>query len=285
MQVVTVTKPRRFLKTFLRKFTDNGATDLAAQLAYYFFLSLFPLLLFLLTLLPYFSVDPGPVISFISHHAPKGVGGMITDNVRSVLSQRHGGLLSIGLIATLWSASNGISALMRALNKAYEVKETRSFIKAKALAVALTVGVIIVVLVTLLLPVFGDLIMKVIDSEIHLSPTAMVVYHVLRYLLGIAIMGFVLMFLYRLAPNATFRFKEVFWGAIFATIGWQLISLGFSFYVANFAHYSATYGALGGVIVMLLWFFLTGLMIMIGGLINATLHEMGFYSQDPYSAE
>lgn len=274
MKVVNVTSGRKFFKQFLQNFSASGSTDLAAQLAYYFFLSLFPLLLFLLTLIAFLPVDAGSVLGFLRQHAPGDTGSLVADQVKTVVSQPQGSLMSIGIIATLWSASGGVSALMRALNRAYGIEESRSFIKAKGLAIGLTIGVIFVIVVTLALPVFGQLILKAIGSVIHLSAPIMVFYNFARWLAGIVIMIFVMMLLYRFAPDEKFRFGEVVWGALFTTVAWQLISLGFSFYISNFANYSATYGALGGIIIMLLWFYLTGLILVAGGQINATLYQM-----------
>lgn len=274
MQVISAVNIGKFMRVFFHKFSEDKPTDQAAMLAYYFFLSLFPLLLFLLTLLPYFPLDVEAIVSSIKKTAPGDAGSMIADQVQSLLSQSQGALLSIGIIGTLWSASGAVSALIRSFNKAYHVKETRSFIQTKALAIGLTVGMILVIIVTFVFPIFGELIIKGIESIFPVPTFFMKIYTMIRWLAGIIMMILVMTLLYRIAPNKSLRFKEVIWGALFTTVAWQLITLGFSFYVKNFGNYSATYGALGGVIIMLLWFFLTGLILVVGGQVNATLSEL-----------
>lgn len=243
-------------------------------MAYFFLLSIFPLLLFILTLLPYLSLEADQVVAFIQTQAPGDSGSIISENVQSLLSEPRGGLLSIGLLGTLWTASGGVGALIRSMNRAYEVKESRSFVKVKLLSVGLTIAMVFVIGITLILPVLGQVIFDGIKSAIFIPSGLAILFQALRWVIGAVIMVIVLMMLYRVAPNDTFKLKEVFWGSIFATIAWQLISFGFSFYVTNFGNYEATYGALGGIIILMVWFYLTGLILIIGGQINATLHQL-----------
>ncbi|AXF57977.1 YihY/virulence factor BrkB family protein [Salicibibacter kimchii] len=258
---------------FVKKFMEDETTGLAAQLAYYFLLSLFPLLLFILTLLPYFNLPVHQVVEVIRMYAPGDTGQIIADNITSLLSETRGGLLSIGIIGTLWTASRGVNAFIRATNRAYGVEEERSFLNVNLLSMVLTFSMVFVVALTLFLPVFGQAIMNVIQSFIPLPDQLEFLYQLLRWVVAVGIMVFVLMMLYRAAPNASFKMRDVFWGAVTATVGWQLISVGFSFYVTNFGDYEATYGAIGGIIVLMIWFYLTGIILIIGGQINAVLYN------------
>ncbi|QQK81476.1 YihY/virulence factor BrkB family protein [Salicibibacter cibi] len=271
--MISIKNSKAFFKMLFQKFQNDETTGLAAQLAYYFLLSLFPLLLFILTLLPYFSLPINQVIEWIQDFAPGDTGQMIAGNVSSLLSETRGGLLSVGLIGTLWTASGGISAFIRATNRAYEVKETRPFLKVKLLSLTLTFSMVFVIAITLIIPVFGQAIINVIQTWIPFSYNMEFLFQVLRWVIAISIMIFVLMMLYYAAPNAHFKMREVFWGAFIATIGWQITSLGFSFYVSNFGNYEATYGAIGGIIILMLWFYLTGIILIVGGQINALLYK------------
>ncbi|MBB6450981.1 membrane protein [Geomicrobium halophilum] len=275
MQVRTfsIEKPKEFLKMLIQKFQSDETTGLAAQLAYYFLLSLFPLLLFVLTLLPYFSLPVNQVMEWIRAYAPGDTGQMIAGNVSSLLNETRGGLLSLGIIGTLWTASGGVSAFIRATNRAYEVEETRSFLKVKLLSMTLTFSMVFVIAITLVFPVFGQVIMESIQALLPISFNVEFLFQILRWVVAISIMVFVLMVLYYAAPNTNFKMREVFWGAVFATIGWQLISAGFSFYVTNFGNYEATYGAIGGIIVLMIWFYLTGILLIVGGQLNAILYK------------
>lgn len=185
------------------------------------------------------------------------------------MNQQNGQLLSIGIIGTLWSASNAINAIMRGFNRAYDVEEDRSFIVARLLAIVLTIAMVLVICVAFLLPIFGKMIGVYIFTFLGLSEGFLTVWGTLRWVVSSVVFFIVLMALYKLAPNKRIYLKNVVWGALFATIGWQLVSLAFSYYVNTMGNYSATYGSLGTVIVLMIWFYLSGIIIMIGGAINA----------------
>ncbi|MDP4550646.1 YihY/virulence factor BrkB family protein [Alkalihalobacillus macyae] len=263
-----------FTKKLGKEMGEDRVTSLAAELAYYFMLSIFPLLILVLSILPYLSIDKQQAVDFLTNYSPGEIGSILQDNVISIISEPQGGLLTVGILGTLWSASNGMMALMRALNLAYDVEETRSFIKARLLSILLTIGFILVFIVTLVLPVFGDVIINTMTTALNLPESTEILFRVLRWVVAVAIMASILAALYHFAPNKNFPFKEVIVGAIVATIGWQIISLAFSFYVSNFGNYSATYGSLGGVIILMLWFYLTGIILLVGGEVNALLHKM-----------
>jgi membrane protein len=260
-------------KSLLEELKKDRATGLAAQQAYYYMLALFPMLILLIAIVPYLNIDPQKAINIVNQLLPKESAQMLRDNVVKLVSERNGGLLTFGIIGTIWSASNGMNAFMKAMNIALDVKETRSFVKARLISILLTIGLILSVVVALLLPVFGNVILDTVQTIIHIPEPFDIILNILRWVIGIVVMVAVLTGLYRIAPNKHYSFKHVLPGAIFATIVWQLISLGFSFYVSNFGNYSATYGSLGGVIVLMLWLFLTGLALVLGGEINAIYHK------------
>lgn len=251
----------------------DKATTLAAAQAYYYLLAIVPLLILLLSILPYLQIDPDKAMEFIAGIMPGEVARTFEDTIVSVVTTPSGGLLTFGILGTLWSASNAMNAFIEATNEAYDVEETRSFIKKKATAIVLTLFMLIAVIIALVLPIFGGAIIDAISSFLQLPEETEIIFQVLRWVISIAVMSIVLAFLYKFAPNKQFPFKEVLIGAVIATVLWQVVSLGFSIYVANFGSYSATYGSLGGLIVLMLWFFLTGLILVIGAEINAVIHK------------
>ncbi|WP_247747515.1 YihY/virulence factor BrkB family protein [Alkalihalobacillus sp. BA299] len=265
------TPPILFFVELYEQIKKDPIQDRAAQLAFFFLLSIFPFLIFILALLPYLSLDVSQIYAFVEDYVPYELADLFITTVLELVQEPKGSLLSFGFIATIWSASNGMNALIRALNKAHNIDETRSFITLRLLSILLMFGLVIVFFVTLLLPVFGKLILEAVDAIFHIPTSSFILWNRLRWVIGIAIMTIVLMLLYIIGPNRRLTFKDVVYGALFATISWQLISLGFSVYVTNFANFSATYGSLGGVIVLMFWFFLSGLILIIGGEINATL--------------
>lgn len=266
-------KLKYYGKSLLGELKKDRATGLAAQQAYYYMLALFPLLILLIAIVPYLNIDPQKAINVVNKLLPSQSAELLRDNVVKLVSERNGGLLTFGIIGTIWSASSGMNAFIKAMNIAFDVEETRSFIKARLVSIMLTLGLILAFVVALLLPVFGKVIMDTIQSFIHIPEPFDIVFTIVRWVVAIVVMAAVLAGLYRVAPNKHYPFKHVIPGAIFATVVWQLISLGFSFYVSNFGNYSATYGSIGGVIVLMLWLFLTGLALVLGGEINALYHR------------
>ncbi|WP_236636504.1 YihY/virulence factor BrkB family protein [Pradoshia eiseniae] len=264
-------KKKTILKHLYEKIKEDEITGLAAQLAYYFLLSIFPLLIFTITLLPYFPVTTQDIISMLEAYVPSESVKLLESSLSTVMENRNGGLLSFGILATIWSASNGINAIIRALNHAYDVEESRSFIVSRALALVLTVAMIIVVVISLLLPIFGKMILGIVFDFLGFEPSFM--YTLLRWTISIAVTTFVFTMLYWLGPDVKLPIKWAWPGALFSSIGWALSSLAFSFYVNSFANFSSTYGSLGGLIVLMLWFYISGLVIIVGGEINAVLRH------------
>lgn len=266
-------QPAAFGKQVFKRILNDDIFGLAAQLAYFFLLSLFPFLLFLLTLIGYFPIEEQSVIHLIETYAPTQIGELINTNISLLVNQQNGGLLSLSIIGTIWAASNGVNALVRAFNKAYEVDEDRSFITARLIAIVLMIAMVVIICIAFLLPIFGRMIGVYLFSLFGLTDNFITIWETLRWLISSVIFFIVFLALYKLAPNTKVYIKNVVWGALFATVFWQLVSLGFSFYVSTMGNYSATNGSLGAVIVLMIWFYISGIIIMVGGTINATLKK------------
>lgn len=268
-----MSKTTDFAKELGGEFKKDKATTLAAAQAYYYLLAIVPLLILLLAILPYLQIDPQKAVDFIGTILPGAVATTFEETIISVVTTPSGGLLTFGILGTLWSASNALTAFINATNQAYGIEESRSFIKLKATAIILTLGMLVAVIVALVLPIFGGPIIDMLKSFFNLPEQTEIIFQVLRWVISISVMSIVLALMYKFAPDKQFPFKEVIVGAVIATVLWQVVSLGFSIYVSNFGSYSATYGSLGGLIVLMLWFFLTGLILVIGAEINAILHR------------
>jgi membrane protein len=260
------------IKDLWKRFHKDEVAGLSAELAYFFLLSLFPFMIFLITLVGYLPISQESVLGFMKQYAPGETMTLIETTITGIIENQNGGLLSFGIIATIWSASNGLNAVIRAFNRAYDVKETRSFIIARLMSVLLTVAMIIVIVIALLLPVFGRQIGLFVFSAFGLSDTFLVIWGAARWAVSFIVLLIVFSCLYYFAPNKHLHWKEVFTGAFLATLGWILVSSAFSYYVGNFGNYSATYGSLGGIIVLMVWFYLSGMIILIGGEINAIIN-------------
>ncbi|WP_345242807.1 YihY/virulence factor BrkB family protein [Pontibacillus salipaludis] len=266
----------QFGKDLVRRFSDHEVAGLAAQLAYFFLLSIFPFMIFLIALMAYLPISIEDIVLAMSRYIPSEAMDLLTSN----LETKNTGLLSVGLLATLWSASNGTNAVMRAFNRAYHVQEDRSFIKSRLIAIVLTVAMFIVILVALMLPVFGKAIGVYVFSWFGVSEDFLAIWNALRWVISSTLFLLVLMSLYILAPNHHVNIRQSFIGAVFATVTWQAASLGFSFYVnSGVSNYSATYGSLGAVIILMIWFYLSGVVIILGGEINAMLRERQWFKR------
>ncbi|KIL47224.1 YihY/virulence factor BrkB family protein [Jeotgalibacillus soli] len=262
-----------FFKELLTRFQKSDTPGMAAQLAYFFLLSLFPLLIFLITLVPYLPISQEEMLSLFEEFAPGETMTLIESTISEVVSSQSTGLLSIGILGTLWSASNGMNALTRSFNHAYGVDETRSFIVARGMAIVWTIAMITVVIIALLLPVFGKQIGEYLFSAIGYSEEFISTWNVLRFAITPFVLLLIFIGLYAFAPNIKIRFISVLPGAVFAALGWALTSFAFSLYVGNFGNYTSTYGSIGGIIVLMIWLYLSGMIIMIGGQINAIMAE------------
>ena len=262
-----------FGKQLVKKINEHRVTGLAAEQAYYYLFSLFPLLILLLSTLPYLSINSQIALDFLNDFAPSQITGLIEDTIVTVLNKRNSGLLTIGVVGTIWSASNGMNAFIHSMNIAFEVKETRNYLITHLLSIFLTFGLIFSLIIALALPVFGNTIFNLFDHFFPLSASFQGVFNVARWVIASIVIPTVISYLYQMAPNIHLPFRHVFVGAITATILWLILLYGFSIYVNNFANYSATYGSLGGVIILILWLYLTGLSLIIGGEINAILYR------------
>lgn len=243
----------------------------AAQLAYYFFLALFPFLIFVIASLSVFGyADRGRAVMFhvVSHFLPGPASQLITSTFEAIL--RSGGPLkmSFGIVFSVWSASMGMGAVLDALNAIYRVKEKRSLVKQYAIALGLTVGLGILIVISVLLVVFGNDLVEAMSHGGLLS----IVWKIARWPLGIALLLLAFAITYYFAPDvANRKWHWVTPGAIAGTILLALISIGLRIYLRYAGASPAEYGPLGAVIVLLLAFYLCGIALLSGGALNGVL--------------
>jgi membrane protein len=260
-----------FIREMVKRFREDEVSRLSAELAYFFLLSLFPFLIFLFTLMAYLPIEHEDVLSVVRQYAPKEAMDLIEANIHYVMNHQNGKLLSFGIIGAVWSASNGIGAIVRAFNRAYDVQESRSFIVARGVSPFLTFGMMLVIVVALVLPVFGKTIGLFLSSMLGISGIFLMIWSAFRWIVSFLILFGVFTSLYYFAPNKQLHYKQVMAGAMFATIGWIVTSLAFSYYVESFSSYTSMYGSLGGIIILMIWFYLSGMIIVLGGELNAVL--------------
>lgn len=259
------------IKNLAFRFRDDEVLALASQLAYSLIFSFFPFLIFLMTLVGYSPISSGEVLSGLNRILPYEALELIKNTIIEVVETKNGHLLSLSLVITLWTSSGGFNAVIRGLNKAYDESEHRSIFKVQLMAILCTVGVALVIIITILLLVFGQMLGRFLAIRLGLSYQFQVTWDAVRYIIILLSTIFIFAALYLYTPCRRLTWFEVIPGAIFSTIGLIVVSIGFAFYVNNFGNYSRLYGSIGAVIVLLTWLFLLAIIIIMGGELNATL--------------
>jgi membrane protein len=254
-----------------RETNEDGILGHSAELAYYFLLALFPMLIFLISLVGFLPGLQEAIFTGLAKFVPGDAMRLVSDTLSDVTRNRSRGLISFGILGALWAASGGVAAVMGALNAAYDAREERSFWKVRLIAIGLTIMLALLVVGGTTLVMFGDRFAAWLASQLGLGTAFAVVWGAAHYLLGFALLFLGLELIYYFGPNVEQDWKWVTPGAVFAVVSIVVASLLFSLYLRFAPDYSATYGSLGAVIVLMLWLYLMGAVILIGGEINAEI--------------
>ena len=266
-----------FLKRLYGAYEDDAVSDSAATLAYYFVYSLFPFLVFLATLTAYLplgnSVDT--LLDRMRTIVPSQAMGLIDEHVHGLIARPRPSLLTFGLLITVYAASRGIDALRKALNLAYDVKESRPFWRTELLAIGMTVGGALASMMAVALLVAGGYAGFWIARAIHVGPEYVFVWKWLRWPITAAVIMLAGAINFYVLPDVRQKFKYITAGSVIATLIWLATTWAFGQYVAHFGSYDVTYGSIGGVIILMTWFYLSGFIFLLGGEMNAILETFG----------
>ena len=261
-----------------REIRDDNILDGAAVLAYFFLLAVFPAALFVLSLLPSLSIPhlQQAILDLLHQVLPTQSADLFEMTVRYVASKAGAGLFTFGLIFTLWSASTGVYAIMGQLNNVCHVREGRRFWKARGTAIALMLFFFLLAIGSLSLVIFGGVIQSWLASIIGGSRPLFGFFATLRWIIIALALLLALAVIYRFGPDANLKFRFVSPGNVIAAAVIALSSIGFRFYVSKFSNYSATYGNLAAMIILMLWMYMAGVALLVGCEINAMLlHRRG----------
>jgi membrane protein len=274
---------KELIKRTAREASDDDVLGLSAQLAYYFFLALFPAVLFLLAIASYFPLTNfiDQVVGALAPVAPPAVLSLLEEQLRRLSNADSGGILTIGILGALWSSSAAVVAIIGSLNRAYDIEEGRPWWKVRLIAIGITIGLAVLVLASFTLVVAGPTIAERLADSLGLGAAFEWTWKIVQWPVAFALVSTAVGLVYYLAPDAEQEWTWITPGAVVGTLLWLIVSLGFKFYVANFADYNATYGAVGGVIVLLLWFYLSSLAILVGAEMNAEIEHASPYGKDP----
>lgn len=264
-------------RDFWRALSHDDVSDSAAGLSYRFLLALFPFFIFTAALAGIVSrlldvQNPSAeVLVRFGDALPSDARSLMAGELTNILETQRPGLLSIGLVGALWAASGGVGATMRAMNRVYGVEETRPFWRRTLLAFALTLVGGAFFISAFVLAIAGQAIARAVADSAGLGDFTRAILFVVRLLLVIGLMLTAIAFLYWAAPNAHLPFQLITPGAVLFTGAWLLVTVLFGWYVSHFASYNATYGALGGVVALMVWFYLTAYLMLAGAELNAML--------------
>jgi membrane protein len=267
-------------KRLVGQFQAHDIPGLGAELAYRFLFAIFPFGLFVAALAAFIAswlrIDnpTQQILSAIGDNLPPDIANSLRPELENVINTTRPGLVSIGAIAALWAAAGGTNALMKGMNRAYGVEETRTIPVRYAVAVGLTLLACVGVIASFVTVVGGSLLTQQLASQIGMGAQAWMILQVLRWPAVFLLLVVAVAVLYRFAPNIAAPWRSILVGATAFAIGWLLATFVLALYIANFSNYGATYGSLGSVIVLMLWFYLTAVLLVSGAELAAVLTKV-----------
>jgi membrane protein len=266
---------RQFLRELYEEVTDDDVFDGAAALGFYLMVAVFPALILTMAVLPYLPIDrvDRAIMDLIDQALPQEASAMVAGVVEDVTTNRRSGLLSFSALATLWAVSTGMFGVMRQLNRTYDVEESRGFVRGRATAIGLSMLFGVLVIGALSLVVLGGVIQSWIGARFGFSGALLTFFAVLRWVIIVSalLVGFAL--IYRLAPNVDLKFKLITPGSVVGVALLIAVSLGFGVYTQNFGNYNAMYGGIGAVVMLMIWLYMAGLVLIVGSEINALVER------------
>lgn len=264
---------RELLRRLYWELDRDDALGMAAQLAFFTLLSIFPFLIFLLTLIAYLPIpDLTPrLLELMRQMVPREAMRLVEGIVVPIVARQRGSLLTVSLLLSLLSASSAMSTFMNIVNRAHGATESRSFLKRKALAVVLTLGLSLFIIVALGLLVLGPPLARAIADTVGLGRLFELAWFLAQRPAVFIIVSFALALLYWAAPSRRQRWHWITPGSVLAALLWIAFSEGLAYYVRNFVNYNKVYGSIGAVVVLMLWLYLSGLAFIIGAELNAEI--------------
>lgn len=269
-------------RTFKSILSDN-LFDLAAQQAYYFFFALFPAILTIISIASFFPIANlvDDSIAMLGRVAPGDVLQIITEQMQKISSSNKGGVLTFAFVLTLWSTSGAMVSIITTLNAAYGITEGRPFWKVRLTALALTIGMALFIVVSMALVLVGPTLAEHLAVSMHLGPAFKWAWWILQWPVVFVVVASGIGLVYYFAPDAEQDWAWVTAGSIVATLLWVIVSLAFKLYITYFGSYNETYGTLGAFIVLLTWFYLSGLSILVGAEMNAEIEHASPHGKNP----
>jgi membrane protein len=270
------------LKRSAKEAWADNVLDLAAQQAYYFFFALFPALLFVIAVASFFPLQTliDDVVQMIARIAPRDVVKIITDSMLSLSKQNSGGILTFAFFVTIWSSSGAMVSIITTLNAAYDVTESRPWWKTRLIAIALTIGIAVFILASMFLVIAGPTVAENIATRMNLGPVFKWTWLVLQWPVVFALVATAIGLVYYFAPDVEQDWVWITPGSVLATIMWLAVSLGLKLYYTLMPDANAAYGTIGAVMVLMLWFYCSGIALLLGAELNAEIEHASPYGKE-----
>ncbi len=268
------------LKRIIKEFNIGEINSKAAEMSFFLLLSLFPFVMFTISSIVYIPIlHLNKYISFFENLMPESAFMVVLSIINSALSNKSIGFTIMSFFLTIWSSSRAVRAIIKGANRSYRVKETRSYIKVTIVGLLFTVGLLLLLFISMIFLVFGEKIGYIIFDFIGLDNIFIKIWDICRYSIGILTIIIILMYLYKYTPNKKIKIKDTVPGALISAIGWIIVSLFYSYYSNYYANYEVIYGSIGGIIVLITWIYLSSWAILIGAEVNAKLYLLKEYRE------
>ncbi|RDY24220.1 YihY/virulence factor BrkB family protein [Romboutsia maritimum] len=245
----------------------------AAEVSFYLLLSIFPFLIFTISSIVYIPIiHLNRYINLLKNIMPESAYNMVASIINSAIENRSFSFLLLSFFLTVWTTSRAVRALIKGINRSYNLIEDRSYFKVLKIALIFTIILLLLIFSSMIFLVFGEKIGYFIFNLIGLNKIFIGVWNICRYTIGVITVIIIFMSLYMYTPNKKIKVKEAIPGAVVSTFGWILVSLIYSYYTNYYANYEVIYGSIGGIIVLMTWIYLSSWAILIGFEVNSILY-------------
>ncbi|CCO12019.2 conserved hypothetical protein [Carnobacterium maltaromaticum LMA28] len=263
----------RFFETIQRKYQEAEVTNSSVVIAYYLLLSFFPIVIIIGNLLPLLNLDINTILPYFSTIIPEAIYQEIVETIHRLLTSSSSGMLSFGIVAAFWAASKGMNAMQVSMNKAYGVEPRKNMFVIRLASLVFTLILVLGIVALVLVFSFGQVVLNYLTPLLQLPEELVAIFQSVKWPVTLFVLLFVFTLVYYMVPNAQVKVKFVLPGAIFATIGWVLLSQAFAIYVRYFSGRTLSYGSVGIFIVLMLWLNGSGIVLTLGAVINASIDE------------
>lgn len=261
------------VKIIINRYKNHNIKVYSAQMAYFLLLSIFPFIVFIMSLASVMNLNFEAFITDLQYRLPEGVAEIIDELIKNYIINNSISLLVASGSFALWSVSRSVKALMKSFNIAYGHEETRGFIRIWITAILVTLALIVLILVSIALPILGQGFFDYLGNFIHLPSNAYKVFSLIRNAVTAALYVILILLIHRILPAGNLKGKEVIWGSVFSIVGWYAISIGFNYFSSMFTRYALVYGSLASFVILMVWMYFASTILIIGAEINSTIKD------------